>query len=371
MDQNYTFSFPTLIHFGPGVSKKLQQHLLDQGIRSPLIVTDPNIVNLSFFKELIQTINNGIVYDGVLPVPTKQSVVKGRNLFQQHSCDAVIGLGAGTAIDTARAIAVSIHHPGDLFDYAVNCGGEAKISQPIPYFITIPTACGTGSELSRSCEIAEDESLRKVSLFSPRLLAKAVFADPVLLLELPSIITASTGIVALSNNIEAFMVDTFHPMCDGIALEGVRLIFENLFNAVKYQDRDAYAKMMMAAMMGAVAMQKGQGIIHSASHSVSMLCKTPYGIANAVMLPYGLEYSIPKSHKKLQRLSDTIWSHDFIRSTKELAESLELPGKLSDLGVLEQDLEKLSELAFKTPYHSYNPRSVRQKDFLNLYKKAL
>ncbi len=371
MADRYIFEFPTLIHFGQGVSNNLGAYLDKHAIQRPLFVTDENIARQPFFPDLIEQSQGSVVFDSVPHSATKQSVIKGKEVFSQHGCDAVIGVGGGTAMDAARAIALMANHPGDLFDYTVEKEGAEKIKNEIPPFITIPTACGTGSEVSRGCVIADDNSPDKGTIYSPKLLAQAIFADPELSMELPPTLTASTGIIALSNNIEAFLAKGFHPMCDGIALEGVRLVFEHLPNAVKQGDIDSRAGMMMAAMMGAVAQQKGLGVIHSAAHPLSSLFNTPYGVASAIMLPHGLEFNIPQSPRKLQQLSDAIWSHDFVRSTKELAETLELPCSLKEIGVSEGDVEQLSTLAYQTPYHSFNPRPVKEKDFADLYRKAL
>lgn len=371
MDSHYIFDFPTRIHFGPGVSKTLSHYFTSHHIQRPLFVTDPNLASQSFFSRLLNSAKSPFIFDQIPAIPTNATILKGKEAYLANQCDAVIGVGGGTAMDTARAIALLIDHPEGLMDYTIERNGESKITSNIPTLITIPTACGTGSEVSRSCEIADDQTGKKHTIFSPNLLAKAVFADPELSLDLPPSITASTGIVALSNCVDAIMAKGFHPMCDGIALEGVRLVFKHLPQAVQEGDLDSRAGMMMAAMMGAVAQQKGSGIIHSSAQPLSSQYNTPYGIANAIMLPYGLEFNIPQSPQKLQQLSDAIWSHDFIRSTKDLAESLKLPQSLGDIGVEQKDLETLSSLAFQTPYHAFNPRPVRKEDFLDLYTKAL
>lgn len=368
MDSHYIFDFPTRIHFGPGVSKTLGQYFQSEGIKRPLFVTDPNLTTQPFFSTLMDAADHSFLFDKIPATPTIQSIDAGKEAFMANNCDAIVGVGGGTAMDAARAISLMIHHPGNLLDYTIENNGESKITAEIPPLITVPTACGTGSEVSRSCDFVDEH---KHTIFSPLLLAQAVFADPELSLELPSSITASTGIIALSNCVDAFMANGFHPMCDGIALEGVRLVFKHLPQAVQKGDLDSRAGMMMAAMMGAVAQQKGSGIIHSSAQPLSAQFSTPYGVANAIMLPHGLEFNIPQTPQKFQQLSDAIWSHDFIRSTKDLAETLELPRTLKDIGVEKEDLEKLSSLAFQTPYHSSNPRPVKQKDFMDLYSRAL
>lgn len=372
MVEKTTFLFPTKIRFGAGVIHELKSHLNEQKIHHPLIVTDSICSQLPFFQSIIQSLNcTSTVFDQIHKNPLKSDIDLGKVAFNQNDCDAVIGIGGGASLDVARAIALIIHHPGDLFDYEECKGGEAKITKPIPYFITIPTTSGTGSEVGRSSVISDNVTKEKKILFSPRLMAKIVFADPELTLDLPPKITAATGMDALTHNIEAFLAKGYNPMCDGIALEGIRIIFQNLPNAVEKGDIESRSSMMMAALMGAVAFQKGLGVVHSSTHPLSTLYDIHHGLANAIMLPYGIEFNIPQCPDKLQQLADAIWSHDFLRSTKELAENLNLPCHLSDIGVKEKDITKLSELAFEDPCHTLNPRPVTKQDFLTLYQKAL
>ena len=181
--------------------------------------------------------------------------------------------------------------PEDLFKYDDLIGGDVYVTEDVPYFITVPTTSGTGSEVGRSAIISEDETHQKRILFSPKLLAKIVFADPLLTMDLPPFITAATGMDALTHNMEAFLAKGFSSICDGIALEGISLINQSIVDATNNPDLVSRSKMMIASLMGAVAFQKGLGVVHSLAHPLSSLLDTHHGLANAVNLPYGMRFN--------------------------------------------------------------------------------
>jgi alcohol dehydrogenase class IV len=237
--------------------------------------------SLIFFKKIVGDIaSRGIsveVFSGIHKNPVKSDVLEGGDIYKWFQRDSIIGLGGGAAMDVARAIALRINHHRDLFDYDDLIGGDIYVTEDVPYFITVPTTSGTGSEVGRSAIISEDESHRKRILFSPKLLAKIVFADPMLTLGLPPFITAATGMDALTHNLEAYLAKGFHPLCDGIALEGISLINESIKDAVNKPDLGSRSKMMIASLMGAVAFQKGLGVVHSLAHPMSSLLDTHHG----------------------------------------------------------------------------------------------
>ena len=308
--------------------------------------------------------------------PVKTDVLKGGAIFKQTDRDCIIGIGGGSAMDVARAIALNIHHHRDLFDYDDLIGGDIYVTEEIPYFITVPTTSGTGSEVGRSAIISEDETHRKRILFSPKLLAKIVFADPMLTMQLPPFVTAATGMDALTHNMEAFIAKGFHPIAEGIALEGIRLINESIVTATKQPDLESRSKMMIASLMGAVAFQKGLGVVHSLAHPLSSLLDTHHGLANAVNLPYGMRFNAPGLEDQFKRMAvamdlsvttgDAVVNHLF-----ELNKKLELPTKLSDIGVTAAHIETLSDLAIADFCHPNNPKPVSRNDFKQLYSEAL
>ncbi len=290
--------------------------------------------------------------------------------------DCIIGIGGGAAMDVARAIALRVHHHRDLFDYDDLIGGDKYVTGEVPYFITIPTTSGTGSEVGRSAIISEDDTHRKRILFSPKLLAKIVFADPLLTMELPAFVTAATGMDALTHNLEAYLAKGFHPMCEGIALEGIGLIDRAIATAVNAPDLESRSRMMIASLMGAVAFQKGLGVVHSLAHPLSSLLDTHHGLANAVNLPYGMRYNIAGSEDKFRKIARAMELREetgaaVVERLFELNRQLKLPLRLRDIGVKTEHIETLSELAFADFCHPSNPRPVSREDFKGLYMEGL
>jgi alcohol dehydrogenase class IV len=374
------YNFPTVIRFGAGSIKELPGHLAANGLTRPLLVTDPMVSGLDFFAEIKNSLTSKSlsveVFADIHKNPVKTDVLKGGDIFKQTGRDCIIGIGGGAAMDVARAVALRINHHRDLFDYDDLIGGDKYVTEDIPYFITVPTTSGTGSEVGRSAIISEDETHRKRILFAPKLLAKIVFADPLLTMQLPPFITAATGMDALTHNMEAFIAKGFHPMAEGIALEGIRLINESIVAATHQPDLESRSKMMIASLMGAVAFQKGLGVVHSLAHPLSSLLDTHHGLANAVNLPYGMRFNAPGSEDQFKRMAiamgltettgDAVVNHLF-----ELNKKLGLPVKLSDIGVKAEHIEALSDLAFADFCHPSNPKPVSRNDFKQLYTEAL
>ena len=372
-----TFSFPTNISFGGGVISQLPDYLKQQDLSRPLIVTDQVVRELPFFRRIVKQLKlAGIdpsVFDQISKNPVKSDVIKGRQEYYSGR-DCIIGLGGGAALDVSRAVALSINNTRDLFDYDDLVGGSELITGEIPHFITIPTTSGTGSEVGRAAIISEDETKRKRILFHPSLMARQVFADPELTYELPAPITAATGMDALSHHIEAFLAKGINPMCDGIALEGIRMIFGALENAVNRPDPESRSEMMLASLMGAVAFQKGLGIVHSLSHPLSTLLDMHHGLANAINLPYGMEFNLESSLEKFQRMTSVIGvkkAEDIPDALSELSKKIGLPANLSQCGVTPEHIEDLAGLAINDFCLPLNPREATIKDIKSIYQKAL
>lgn len=373
------YNFPTIIRFGAGAVKELPDYLKANGLARPLIVTDPVVKQLGFFKEMEAGLSGkGIsteIFSDIHKNPVKSDVLKGGDIFKNTQRDSIVGIGGGAAMDVARAIALRINHHRDLFDYDDLIGGDKYVTESVPHFITIPTTSGTGSEVGRSAIISEDETHRKRILFSPKLLAKIVFADPLLTMELPPFVTAATGMDALTHNMEAFLAKGFHPMADGIALEGARLINESIAEAVNAPSLEARSKMMIASLMGAVAFQKGLGVVHSLAHPLSSLLDTHHGLANAVNLPYGMKFNIAGFEDRFRRIAramelkeetgEAVVSHLF-----SLNKQIGMPVQLRDVGVKEEHLETLADLGFADFCHPNNPKPVSRADFRKLYGEA-
>jgi alcohol dehydrogenase class IV len=382
MDYNVIrqYNFPTTIRFGAGAIKELPGHLNSVQMKRPLLVTDPTVAGLPFFQEIKDSLTKaGLsveVFCSVHKNPVKSDVLRGGEVFKGTGRDSIVGIGGGAGMDVARAIALHVNHPRDLFDYDDLIGGDKYVTEEVPYFITVPTTSGTGSEVGRSAIISEDDTHRKRILFSPKLLAKIVFADPLLTMDLPPFVTAATGMDALTHNMEAYLAKGFHPLCDGIALEGISLISESLKKAVNEPDLESRSKMMIASLMGAVAFQKGLGVVHSLAHPLSSLLDTHHGLANAVMLPYGMAFNIEGQEEKFEKMA---WAMGLKKKTGKsvvkhlfsLNKKIGLPRRLNKIGVEAQHIEALADLAIADFCHPNNPKAVTRDDFRGLYLEAL
>ena len=372
-----TFSFPTNISFGPGALSQLPAYLKEHSFKKPMVVTDEVVKELPFFKKILDLLKKAgldpLVFSDIHKNPVKTDVLKGKHAYG-HERDCLVGLGGGSALDVARAIALSINHDRDLFDYDELVGGSSLITEPIPHFITVPTTSGTGSEVGRAAIISEDESKRKRILFHPSLMAKQVFADPELTYDLPADITAATGMDALTHHMEAFLARGYNPMCDGIALEGIQLIWNSLERAVHRPDEHSRYQMMMASLMGAVAFQKGLGIVHSLSHPLSTLLDLHHGLANAVNLSYGLEFNYAVCKDRFDKMAVQMnirRGSEVLKVLKELNHRLGLPLNLKQCGVEPIHIDDLSKLAAKDFCLPSNPREASIADIKSIYQEAL
>ena len=377
--QRHTFSFPTTIRFGAGVIDELAGHLKANTISKPLVVSDPVVTELPFFKKIITDLKaKGIlpeVFKDMHKNPVKSDVLQGTDVFKNTGRDAVIGIGGGVAMDVARAIVLKVNHHEDLFYYDDLIGGDKYVTNEVPYFITVPTTSGTGSEVGRSAIIADDVTHQKKILFSPKLMAKIVFCDPLLTMDLPPFITAATGMDALTHCLEAYLAKNYHPMCEGIALEGISIICSALEKAVNKPDMESRSQMMMGAAMGAVAFQKGLGVVHSLAHPLSSLLDTHHGLANAVNLPYGMRFNSAGCESKFKKIAQAMGLKNETGETVveylfELNTKIGLPTKLSAIGVKQEHIEPLADLAFADFCHPNNPKPVTRADFKRLYTES-
>jgi alcohol dehydrogenase class IV len=373
------YNFPTTIRFGAGVIKELPDHLASVGLSRPLLVTDPMVAKLDFFHDIRRQLESrGFsveVFSDMHKNPVKSDVLKGGDAFAATDRDSIVGIGGGAAMDVARAIVLRVHHRRDLFDYDDLIGGDIYVTGDVPYFVTVPTTSGTGSEVGRSAIISEDDTHRKRILFSPKLLAKMVYADPLLTMELPAFVTAATGMDALTHNLEAFLAKMYHPMCDGIALEGVELINGSIAQAVLKPDLESRSRMMIASLMGAVAFQKGLGVVHSLAHPMSSLLDTHHGLANAVNLPYGMRWNISGCEDKFRKIARAMGlerenGEAVVERLFALNGELGLPVRLRDAGVREEHIATLADLAIADFAHPNNPKPVSREDFHSLYTEA-
>ena len=386
------FAFPTTIHFGPGAAKLVGPHLAEQRIKRPLVVTDRALAKLpvatGFAEELRKAGLDVAVFEGIWGNPTVSQANAGGEAFRAHRADCVVGLGGGAALDVAKIVGVIGTAGGSALEYAWDHPQVRAIPDAIPYFVALPTTAGTGSEVGRSSVVSEDDSHVKRIVFSPKILARQVFADPELTLGLPAGVTAATGMDALTHNVESYLSPAYHPLCDGIALEGARIAARALPTAVRDgSNLAARGEMLMASMMGAIAFQKDLGAVHSCAHALSTVADLHHGLANGVMIDHVMGFNLPSAVAKMAELarvcgapggasgSEEARAASFIVWLRELKASIGIPAKLSDVKggrpVTRADLPRLVEVAYADLCHQTNPRKCARSDFEALFASAL
>ncbi len=372
------FNFPTPIKFGAGARKLVAAHLLGAGYKRPLIVTDKALGALPVLAEFLTHLNglDVAVFSGVFGNPTCSQVMDGAAAYKAHNADCVIGFGGGAALDVAKVVGVAATHDGDILEYVWDHPQVKPIVKELPYFVALPTTSGTGSEVGRSSVVSENDSHLKRVVFSAKILAKVVFADPELTLGLPPHITAATGMDALTHNIESYLSPAYHPLCDGIALEGTRIAAAALLTAYKEPGNlPARSDMMMASMMGAIAFQKDLGAVHSCAHALGAVCDLHHGLANALMIDTVLAWNYPAVPAKFHALAHVCGvaggGKDFVGWLRQLKQSLGITGSLATHGVTPQQIPRLVEIATLDICHQTNPRPCTAQDFEALFKAAL
>jgi hypothetical protein len=374
------FAFPTAIQFGPGVRREAAALLTAAGVRRPLLVVDRGLAALPPTAELEAALRSaGLAlarFDGVQGNPGAQQVEAGVAVFKSHQADAIVGFGGGAALDVAKAIALMAVHPGSVLEYAWDHPSVRPISHPLPYLLALPTTSGTGSEVGRSAVISDEATHVKKIIFSPALLAKAVLADPELTLGLPAGVTAATGMDALTHNVESYLSPAYHPLCDGIALEGARIAARSLPLAVKNgADLAARSDLMMASLMGGIAFQKDLGAVHSCAHALSAVADLHHGLANGIMIDWVMRFNLDANPVKLAELARVCGAgtsgKDFVAWLTALKAQIGLPARLSAVGVKAEQIPTLVQIAFADPCHQTNPKPCMRDDFTALFQAAL
>ena len=372
------FSFPTPIRFGAGARKLVAAHLLELGFKRPLIVTDKALSALPVLAEFKSHLAglDVAVFSGVFGNPTCSQVMAGAAAYKAHHADCIIGFGGGAALDVAKVVGIAATHEGDILEYVWDHPQVRTIKNELPYFVALPTTSGTGSEVGRSSVVSENDTHLKRVVFSPKILAKVVFADPELTLGLPPAVTAATGMDALTHNIESFLSPAYHPLCDGIALEGARIAAGALQSAVREPGNlQARSDMMMASMMGAIAFQKDLGAVHSCAHALGAVCDLHHGLANALMLDAVMAWNLAAVPAKFDELAHackvTGGGQAFVPWLRQLKSSVGITGGLAAHGVKPEHLPRLVQIATADICHQTNPRPCTSADFEALFKAAM
>lgn len=380
-----TFSFPTTTLFGKDAIFELPRRLKGCSLGRPLIVTDPGLLQTHAFQQLQKALGSDgdagewRLFSGVHPNPIEQDVIAAATAFRERNCDAIIAFGGGSALDVGKAARLLIKRPQlklSEFNFDEDWSGLAPC-------LCIPTTAGTGSEVGRSSVITIEKTRRKKVFFHPKLLADFVILDPELTRGLPPRLTAATGADALVHCLESFTSPVFHPLCDGVALEGLRLIIDALPRAFRDgNDLEARGAMLVAAAMGAVAFQKDLGVTHSMAHPLSTLFGMHHGTANALCLPVAMRFNAERKQGLYRRIGIACGLDLFRRSDAEadrltiefLSEfliQLELRPGLRAFGVKESDIEALSAEAIEDSCHRTNPVPITRDNLRQLYLSAL
>ena len=376
------WNYPTTVRFGIGRIGELPKCCKSLGMTRPMLVTDPGLATLPIVPQA-QAFNNDAglktgLFSDIKPNPVGQNISDGLRAFHEGGHDGVIAFGGGSAMDAGKTIAFMAGQKRPLWDFE-DAGDNWKRAETenIAPVVAVPTTSGTGSEVGRATAVINEETETKVILFHPRMLPELVICDPELVVGLPPAITAATGMDALAHCLEALCVNAYHPMADGIALEGMRLVRNWLPVAFKDgSNLEARANMMAAAAMGATAFQKGLGAIHSLSHPVGAVFDTHHGLTNAVFMPYVLAFNKKAVKDKMEMLARFIGLKKpsfqaVLEWTLELRETFDMPHNAADLGVAADRIEDIAKMAANDPTAPTNPVKAGTKEMRQILDAAM
>jgi alcohol dehydrogenase class IV len=376
------WGFPTDIKVGPGRLSELPEICRELGFERPLLVTDPGVKDLPMIGETVDALNNAglptATFADIRGNPNGANVDAGVEVFRSGNHDSVIAFGGGSALDAAKAIALMVGQDRPIWDFEdVGDNWKRAHADRIAPCVAIPTTAGTGSEVGRASVITNDETHRKMIIFHPRMLPAAVILDPETTVGLPPQMTAATGMDALSHCFEAWCAPGFHPMADGIALEGLRLIGTALPRAYDDgKDIEARTQMLAAASMGSTAFQKGLGAVHAISHPVGAIYHTHHGLTNAVMMPYVMRFNHSAIADRMGPVAQALGlldtSFDAVFNwVLQFRERLGVPHTLADLGVDDNRAEEIGRLGEIDPPAAKNPVPVTAKDLEGIFVNAV
>ena len=378
---NYNWNYPTTVWVGNNRIKDLEKACIEIKTTKPLLVTDRDLINLEFLKDLINDLKKRFqlyIFSNFSGNPTGENVDEGVEVFNKNNCDSVIAIGGGSALDVGKAIAFMSAQSRPIWDFEdVDDFWKRADEKNIAPIIAIPTTAGTGSETGRASAIINSKTGIKKIIFHPKFLPSVVILDPVLTKDLSPRLTGATGMDALAHNLEAFCAPGFHPMADGIAIEGMRLIKKSLLKAVKNgSDMEARADLLAAASMGSTAFQKGLGAIHSLSHPLNAQFNLHHGLSNAIFMPYVLTFNKENIEERIISICDYLSlnkSFDtFLNWILDLRNELNIPHKLSDIiEIKKMNLDELSKMALEDPSTSSNPKKLTLNDMKVMYEHSI
>ena len=380
---NSNWNYPTTVWFGENRVKDLHIACKNLSITKPLFVTDQDLAKTDLVKKIISDSNlkslSINVFSNIKGNPVGSNVDEGVKAFKKGNHDGVIAFGGGSGLDVGKAGAFMSAQTRSIWDFEdVGDNWTKANSDEIAPIIAVPTTAGTGSETGRASLITNEKNQTKKIIFHPKILPSIVILDPCLTVDLPPKITATTGMDALAHNLEAYCASGYHPMADGIALEGMNLIKKWLLIAVNEgKNLEARSAMLVAATMGSTAFQKGLGAIHSQSHPVNSVYNIHHGLSNAIFMPYVLTFNKKEIEKKIIKLSEYLGLEEksfqcFLNWILDLRKELKIPHKLSDVAdVKPSEIDKLSLMALEDPSTSGNPKKLTLEDMKLMYKYSL
>ena len=381
--QKYNWNYPTTMWVGENRINDIAEACKNLSISKPLLVTDKGLAETDIVKNTLSILKNNKIsvelYSNVIGNPTGPNVIQGAKYYHENGCDGVIAFGGGSGLDVGKAIAFMSAQTLPLWDFEdVGDNWTKANSEKIPPIIAVPTTAGTGSETGRASVILNEETGVKKIIFHPKFLPSIVILDPALTISLPAKITAATGMDALAHNLEAYCAPGYHPMADGIALEGMRLINEWLLEAVNNGSNiEARQNMLTAASMGSTAFQKGLGAIHSLSHPVNALNNVHHGLSNAIFMPYVLTFNKDVIEEKIIKICDYLEFKErsfdaFVKWVLDLRKKLNMPHKLSEvIDEKDFDLDRLSKMALADPSTGGNPKKLTENDMKIMYQHSM
>ncbi|MDC3028514.1 iron-containing alcohol dehydrogenase [Candidatus Pelagibacter sp.] len=378
----FNWNYPTNVWVGENRINELSEACKNLNLTKPLFTTDKDLINLPFIKNIVsknlKKFDHFTIFSNFTGNPTGENVDEGVREFKKNNCDGVIAIGGGSALDVGKAIAFMSGQNRPIWDFEDiddywKRANEDKIS-PI---IAIPTTAGTGSETGRASAIINKKTGVKKIIFHPKILPSIVILDPSLTIELSPRLTAATGMDALAHNLEALCAPNFHPMAEGIALEGMKLIKNSLLKAFKDgKNIEARQNLLAASSMGSTAFQKGLGAIHSLSHPVNAQFDIHHGLSNAIFMPYVLTFNKSSIENKITSICDYLDLEknfdSFLKWILDLRKNLNIPNKLSDvMDCSDLDLDKLSLMAFEDPSTTGNPKKISKEDLKLMYQHSI
>ena len=378
----FNWNYPTTVWVGEDRVNDLEEACINLKITKPLFITDKDLINLPFIQKIINEIKSKFqelkIFSNFSGNPIGENVDEGVNEFKENNCDGVIAIGGGSAIDVGKAIAFMSGQNRPIWDFEdIGDYWKRADEKNISPIIAIPTTAGTGSETGRASAIINKKTGIKKIIFHPKILPSIVILDPKLTLELSPRLTAATGMDALAHNLEAFCAPNYHPMAEGIALEGMKLIKRSLVVAFKDGGNiEARQNLLTASSMGSTAFQKGLGAIHSLSHPVNAQYNIHHGLSNAIFMPYVLTFNKNSIEKKIISICDYLGLDkkfdSFLEWILGLRKELAIPHKLSDvMDCSKINLDELSLMAYEDPSTSGNPRKIDKDDLKMMYEHSI